>query len=522
MKRMKRVLFILLLGASQVGAQNLDQGIKHLELEQYERAKNIFKNIIKADSKNAQAYYYLGETYLKTDLPDSAKILFAEGIKNNEVAPLNFVGMGKVTFEDNPTEGKRNFDKALELSKSKDSKVLDYIAEYYITANKKDLPQAITLLERAVKVDGKNPEPYLLLGDVYLEKGDGGKAKSYYDQALGLNKNLPTAYLKIGKIYSRARNLNEGLKYFNEGLKIDPNYPPFYREIGELYYKVKQYPKAIENYKKYVDMVDKSFNTDFRFGSFLFFNNDYKGAIEVLDKLSAKDHNNPYLNRLLAYSYYETGNYEKGLANFDSFWKKADEKKYITSDYEYYGKLLSKTGKDSLAVLSFKKAIERDTANFALHGEIGNLYFAKKKYKDAANEYNLKLSKIPATAQDYLTLGKIYYFDKQYEKADTVFAKLIEIAPTSPNGYLWRGRANAQLDPEIKKGIAAPYYEKYIELVKGEPEKYKKELAEAYKQVGGYYMSFKKDKPKADEIWVKVKEFDPTFKEADEYLKAKY
>ena len=78
------------------------------------------------------------------------------------------------------------------------------------------------------------------------------------------------------------------------------------------------------------------------------------------------------------------------------------------------------------------------------------------------------------------------------------------------------------MDPEVKKGIAAPYYEKYIELVKAEPEKYKKELTESYKQVGAYYMSFKKDKPKADEIWVKVKEFDPSFKEADEYIKAKY
>src|SRR4051812_35822265 len=187
MKRMKRVLFILLLGSVQVWAQNLEQGVKHLELEQYERAKNIFKNLIKTDPKNAQAYYYLGATYLQTDLPDSAKYIFAEGIKNNELAPLNFVGMGKVTFEDNPTEGKRNFDKALELSKSKDAKVLDYIAEYYITAPKKDLTQAIALLEKANKVDAKSPEANLLLGDAYLEKGDGGKAKFYYDQALNIN-----------------------------------------------------------------------------------------------------------------------------------------------------------------------------------------------------------------------------------------------------------------------------------------------------------------------------------------------
>lgn len=518
----KLVAGILMLGSLQGWAQSMEEGIKHLELEQYVRAKNIFKNQIKADPKSPEGYYYLGEYYVRTDSPDSAKVVFAEGIKNNETAPLNFVGMGTVVYENNPTEGKRNFDKAQELSKSKDFKVLDFIAEYYITSATKDLPQAIGLLEKAIKSDAKNPNHYLLLGDAYLEKGDGGMAKSYYDKALALNKNLPNAYLKIGKIYSKARNLNEGLKYFNEGLKVDPNYPPFYREIGELYYKVKRYNNAIENYRKYVEMTDKSFNNDFRYGSFLFFNKDYKGAIEILDKLAQKDNKNPYLSRLLGYSYYETGDYSKGLQNMDAFWTKADEKKYITSDYEYYGKLLAKSGKDSLAILNFNKAIDKDTANFLLHGEIGNIYFTQKKYKEAASEYNLKLTKIEATPQDYLTLGKIYYFDKRYQNADTVFGKLITLKPDSPNGYLWKARANAQLDPDVKKGIAAPYYEKYIELTKAEQEKYKKELTEAYKQVGAYYMTLKKDKPKADEMWVKVQELDPDFKEADKYLKAKY
>ncbi|HEX8545745.1 MAG TPA: tetratricopeptide repeat protein, partial [Cytophagaceae bacterium] len=428
MKRNFVIVVLLLINLSSF-AQSLEQGIKHLELEQYERAKRIFASLSKSDAKNAAEYnYYLGEVYLRTDKPDSARYFFSEGIKANDNFALNYAGMGKLSMESNATEGKRSFDRAIELSKSKDSRVLSSIAEYYITSPKKDIPQAISLLERAMKADPKNPYLPLLLGDAYLEQNDGAKAKVNYDQSFKLNDKLPNYYLKTGKIYVKARNYTLGLENFNKGIALDPNFAPLYRETGELYYKAKQYNKAIENYKKYVDMTDKSFDTDFRYGSFLYFNKDYKGAIEIMSRLAKQDNSNPYLNRLLAYSYYETGSYSKGLENMETFWKKADEKKHIAMDYEYYGRLLSKISKDSvslvnkainpamkdsLALINFNKAIAKDTSNSDLYSEIGFLYLTKKDYKRATSFYLQRIAKGSPAPQDYLNLGKAYYFDKQ-------------------------------------------------------------------------------------------------------------
>ena len=535
---MKRNLIVIVLLVTSLisKGQNLQQGVKHLELEQYERAKRIFSSLSKSDSKNAaEYYYYLGEVYLRNDKPDSARYFFSEGIKADDKFALNYAGMGKIAMESNATEGKRSFEKAMELSKSKDSRVLSSIGEYYITSSKKDIPQAISILEKAIKADPKNPYLPLLLGDAYLELNDGAKAKLNYDQSFKLNDKLPNYYLKTGKIYVKARNYNLGLENFNKGIALDPSFAPLYRETGELYYKAKQYNKAIENYKKYVDMTDKSFDTDFRYGSFLYFNKDYKGAIDIMSRLTKQDNNNPYLNRLLAYSYYETGNYSKGLENMETFWKKADEKKYIAMDYEYYGRLLSKISKDSVALVNksinpatkdslalsnFNKAIEKDTSNSDLYAEIAFLYLTKKDYKQAAKFYLAKIGKGGATAQDYLNLGKTYYFDKQYVKADSAFSKVVALAPQSPNGYFWRARSNALLDPELEKGLPTPFYEKYVELTT-DKEKYKKELTEAHTSIAAYYMK-KKDKAKADVSWRVVKELDPTNKEADGYLKAKY
>lgn len=507
--------------STMVEAQSLEQGIKHLELEQYERAKIIFKKLAASEAKKGKPYFYLGEAYLETEKLDSAKYFFMEGIKNDDSEALNYVGMGQLTYENNPTEGKRNFDKALELSKSKDSKVLGFIAKYYTTGKNKDLAQATTLLEKAIKVDAKNPQPLLLMGDVNLEKGQAGDAVQKYDQALKLNGNLPEAYVRKGKIYVRAKNYSLGLTNYEDGIKIDPNYPPLYREIGELYNKFGKYPKAIESYKKYVAMTDKSYDTDFRYGQFLYQAKDYKGAVEVLGNLKDKE-TNFYLYRILAYSYYETADYDKGIEYINKFWAMVPEKKIISKDYEYSGKLMAKKGQDSLAIFNLKKAIDLDSTNSDLYADIATTYMAKKRYKDAAATFNTLCNKGLCKAQDYLNLGKAYYQDKQFTNADSSFKKLTQLSPTWANGYLWRAKANHIQDPEIKLGIALPHYEKFIELTKAEEAKYKTDLVEAYKYVGAYQMQVKKNKVAADAAWAKIKELNPNFKEADEYLKAKY
>lgn len=520
MKVTSMLVGLSLFGMSMSFAQTVEQGLKHKELEQYESSKKVFNGLIKKDPANPEYYYQMGEVYINLDKQDSASYFFKESIKKKDDFALAYVGLGKVLAASNPGEGKKSFDKALELSKSKDEKVLAAIAEYYINAPTIDYAQAISLLEKAIKADAKNPNHYLLMGDAYLGKGDGTKAMSYYNQGLALNKTWPYPYLKIGKLYTNARNYDLAVQNYNKGLEIDANYGPLHREIGEVYYKAKKYNKAIASYKKYVELSDKNFDTDLRYASFLYFNKDYANAITLLNELAKKDPKHYVVNRLLSYSLYETGDYKNGMTQMENFWKNTDSKKYLASDYEYYGKLYSKSGNDSLAIVNMRKAIEMDTSKSDLYSEIGNIYFLAKRYPEAAREYTLKVTKGTPTAQDYLVLGRSYYNDKKYAQADSAFTKLVESVPTSPTGYLWRARANAYQDENLSKGLAKPFYEKYISLTT-DVEKFKKELVEAYSSIGAYHMK-RNDKANADIAWKKVKELDPANKEVDKYLKAAY
>ena len=520
-----RVVIVLLFVSFVAKAQTMKEAIQYSDREQYQKAKAVLLNLIKTDVKNADQYfYYMGDVYYQNEQYDSARYWFMEGVKLNENNPLNYAGLGKISMEKNPTEGLANFDKAVSLAK-KDCRPYAIIAAYYTSLDKPNGVKAVEYGLKGVATDAKNAWAKLVLGDAYFANNDGTKAIEQYKASLALDPKSPLPFWKIGKLYLAAKNYDVGLQTFNDGLAMDEDFAPIYREIGELYYKAKKFDKAIASYQKYLQLRDKSDDANFRYASFLFLNEDYSDAINLLNGLVKSNYNNPVVFRLLGYSLYESKEYKEALQDMDIYWKKVESKRIITQDYEYYGRILNKNGKDSLAVEYLTKAIEKDTSRKELYGEIAAIWFVAKKYDKAALAFQKKIEVTKATAKptvlanDYLSMGRSYMQSKKFVEADSAFAKVTELKPEIPIGYFYRARTNTYLDPKSEKALAKPYYEKYIELAKGEPEKNKKDLVEAYSYLGSYYLFVNKDKAKADEAWTSVRALDPSNKSAIEAAK---
>lgn len=528
-------------GGGRVSAQSLQDAIKLSESEQFEKAAAAFVSLIQREPTQGDNFFYYGENFFKQEILDSsfkaidldsARISYETGMKKNPGNPLNYVGMGKVLwYEGKTSEAKKMFYDAVQIispanktaSFTGKQKAMVYmkIAECYTKARTKDLQEANNQLNKALKEDPNNPEIFILVGDVTLEQnpGEASKAIQQYKKAYDMDKKSAKALLRIGQLYNRARNLTEAVNNYDEAIKADPNFAPAFREKAEAFYRGKQYETAITNYKKYLELNTGSLSARVRYASFLFLTKKYNEAIAEILEIQKLNASIPFLYRLLAYSYFETGKYAEGLQAIETFFSKASEKKILGSDYEYYGKLLSKTGKDSLAVEKLKLAVEKDTSKTELWGELGNSYLKSKKYPEAVDAFNKKIKGNKSVdANDYYQLGRSYFYSKQFEKADTAFIQITVLQPELPTGYLWRGKANAQLDLDSKKGLAKPHYEMYLSKIKPEDvEKNKKDMIPVYESLG-YYFMLQKDYGNAKCLYEKLKNVDPANKKAKEAL----
>lgn len=521
---MKHVIIFIstLFISSTLWAQD-EQAQKYVEKEQYSKANGIYKKLLVSNAKKTSEYnFYLGDIYLRKDQNDSAKYFFMEGIKADETYALNYVGIGIVSMRaKNPTEGQRSFDKALQLTSGKNAQVLNAIGEYYVlSATTAELPKGIEYLKKSIEVESKNATGWMLLGDAYGRQAEGSKQLESYNKAATLVHSVPLLKMKYGKLYTSSRNYELAIKYHKEGLAVDSTYGPIYRELGDTYTRYKKYDLAISNYKTYLSYIDRNDKVEFQYGDFLLRSHDYEGAVKTFNALEQRKFDSPFLYNRRAVCYYELGKYDLAKKDIETYFKKVNALNTTSADYEYFGKILLKTGQDSLGVVQLESAVERDASRLDLYGEIGNYYYSKEDYAKAVQYMSKQLTPTTKDPKVFYELGQAYFYNKEYAKADSSFAKLVELKPTVYIGYLWRARAVAAQDPETKLGLAKPYYEKVIEICSANGAKYKDEFIESNEYIA-YYYTVNRDKAKADAAWKNILVLDPANSKAINGLKMK-
>ena len=519
MKKAKLLIVLFLVASSTIWAQTLSDAIKLTTNEQFEKADEAFKNLIQFQPNNGEIYFYYGENYFKNENIEMANKFYQKGADINATNPFCYIGLGKTQwFQGKQTEAKANFFKAITLAAGKNATVLIKIAEAYIYGDNKDIAEALNLLGQASKLEPKNPAVYIAIGDAYLEQNDGTKAVDNYEKASALDPKSVRSILRQGQVWNRAKNYNLAIDTYKKAKLIDSTFAPAYRELAEIYLRAGQYGNAVYNAKRYLDL-NNDCSTLGRYAGMLLGAKQYKDAVVAAVDAQKCDPNNLYLNRYLAFSQCEVGDYPNGLLNSDAFFAKATvDVKIIPLDYEYHAKLLSKNGKDSLAIIDYKKALELEPEKLEINGDIANCYIKMKKYNDAITYYKIKVELNKANANDYYGLVRAYYYSKDFINADSSAVQIIKSQPDLTLGYLWRAKANLQLDHNNEKWIAKPYYEQFIAKVKPEEtDKNKKDLVDAYTYLAAYYAK-NKDCPNTILYFKKVLEVDPTNAQAKNFM----
>lgn len=518
-------------------AQTKEAAVVKTMNERYELAAAEFKQLIATNPTDGDLYFYAGDNYLYWGILDSSEMMFRQGIEKSPANPLNYIGLGRIGWiKGNDALNTAQYAKAIEIMSTKSNKVdkkiqqIGYLkmAETYVQAEKKNFEKALEYINKAITFNEADAEAYVQLGDYYLtsEMEKNGKsgmlnlslAQTQYAKASQLNPSYPRALLAQGKVLVPARNWDAALEYFNKAIAADPNYAPAYREKAELLYKAGRNNLAVESYAKYLEL-NNNCRVQQRYASFVFETKDYKKAVTELEKATPCNAENPFMYRLLGYSYFETGDFAKGLQNINKFFDMAQAKNYpklIGSDYAYKGKLLAKNGQDSLGVLTILKAIELDSSYTEGYSDAAGIYFKAKKYSDAANLYDQKIKALgsAATPLDYYYLGQALYFNKEYQKSDAAFAVAVSKYPDS---NFWRGRCNFKLDnQETPAGLANEHFHNFVKYGFTDAkttETNKKFLIEALSYLGFYYAT-QKNFDCSKSAWTKVLELDATNEKA--------
>lgn len=522
----------LILSGLSLHSQDLQTARILTRSERFEEAEATYKEVIKKEPGNSDAYFFFGQSIIKEYLSDTFSIsknnvvknasdLFKKGLAADTNNALNIVGLGIVELIKSGDTLKANsfFNKAYAKvpakaakCSDKDIKVLITLGTAQIYGNKKRPKKALEYLEKAKEASfdkkagvGKNAEVFLAIGDVHLAANNHNEAIKNYRTALSIDTKMAEAQIRIGYLYLGAKNPTQARVAFLEAKDVDSSFAPVYRGLGEVYTAARSYKFAKENYRKFLALSGDNAPAKVAYAASLFKSQEYEEAITVIEEVLAVDNSRNYLNRLGAYSCFErrvekgvdkTPDYEKGLKFSETFFSKTTPEAVIPKDYAYLGRLQIKLKKDSAmidnGVKNLIKAYELDTTDIEIFNEIVKTGYYNKKYDVCISFLNKKISNGTAETSDFMMLGKAYYQNKDYANADKIFMSISEKDPNNIESYVWQANSASSKDPEMKDTVAKSKYETLIKKAQSDTVKYANDIITAYSYLANYYYKNKK------------------------------
>ncbi len=349
---------------------------------------------------------------------------------------------------------------------------VEQLTQLLLDGNKAD--EAIKLLE-AMTAHSSSATVFDLLGDAYTQNHDYAKAETAYRKAVELDPSELSHLRGLGQTLLTEEKYSDALEVYQKLADLMPDDSDNYLRIAQIYRELHQLDKAEENLVKARQYNPGSLEVLYNEAMIYQAQGRYDDAIRVLSDAitGVKSQSNvlPSRRRSLSILYQQLGmlyrdvqNYQAAIYTFQELARLGDEEDHrarlLIMDTYQKAKDLPKAlqaGRDAMAKYPNDTAIKSSQALLLGENEqtdeavkllqtdlkgtpadrdtylnISQVYERGRRYADA-EEAARKAESFAAEPHDneiaWLLLGAVYERQKQFDKAETEFKKVLDVNP---------------------------------------------------------------------------------------------
>ncbi|MBT3209515.1 MAG: tetratricopeptide repeat protein [Bacteroidetes bacterium] len=463
----------------------------------FEEASKLFKKVANGKDKFAQnSSFHLADCYIKLNDKTKAKAAFSEASKmdfDKNMAENALFNYAKLTYELSYSpfnETINTFEKFIEKYPESENIDLayDFLVKVYTTS--KNYKAALNSIEKISNKNQKIKEAYqrisyyraleLFTNLKYLA------AINHFNKSLEykkFNKQIKAlSYFWKAEAFYRLKKYDDAIECYNNFLSttgafelkeyISANY-----SLGYCYFKLKDYPKSISWFRKYVNKnenISKTTGDAYnRIGDCYFVSKDYSNAIKYYDlaiTINTIDVDYSLFNKAFSY----------GLLKKHS--KKIKILENILTDFpqsQYTDDAIFEIGKSYVKIDSIQKAIEKFDAIIANHPtssyikkallQLGLLHYNANQNSQALVAYKKIVEDYKGSAESknaLIGIKNIYIDEHQEDKYFEYVAQLgdfanISISEQDSLSYLSAENLYMSGNCKDSKGKFTKYISKY-------------------------------------------------------------
>jgi tetratricopeptide (TPR) repeat protein len=324
---------------------------------------------------------------------------------------------------------------------------------------------------------------FLFLGHVYIARGDLSMAAQEYEKALQLDPRNLKALENLGNYYS-ALNTKKALEYYKRYLEIEPHDAEIFFQMGFLYQKSGDTPAAINAFKKSIEYDPQQVASHLALAELFELKKSTAAAIEQYQECVKLDSRNPAFSARLGHIYFDNKQWDAAAVQFEKAqtlepqdatnpyylariaeekgdWVKAAtlaERAYqLSHDVQFLPLLsyyLTMQHRTKEAVVWLEKAIKAEPNSPNAQLFLGMDYLELDQPKKARDVLEKAVAAHPQDTQLRFQLGIAYDRLGEFEKAEREFNLVLKMDPKNAPALNYLGYSFAERGIRLEEGEA--------------------------------------------------------------------
>ena len=260
----------------------------HIELDPESRSILMAGN---TSVPEAYEYYVLGRGYLQryenVENINKAINLFKRSTEFDSLYALAYAGLGE-----------------------------SYWRKYEITKISDWVELAEKECERAFNLDSLLAPVNVTLGMIYFGTGSYNQAIDHFNRALFNDPSNAAAYRGLAKAYESLKKNDDAESTFKRAIKLKPGYWAGYNDLGVFYYKAGRYEDAIEQFKMVIKLTPDNYKGYNNLGGIYYMLEQWGEAQNMFER-SLAIHKSYSIYSNLGTLYYIEGKYEDAARTYE-------------------------------------------------------------------------------------------------------------------------------------------------------------------------------------------------------------
>lgn len=393
-----------------VSKKYVDSGNKYFEKGKYKEAALMYRNALKKDGLNGEAYYRLGLTDLRMSRPGEASRALRRAV---ELQPANV-------------------DAAARLADI-------YLAAYLAQPQhpRELLEETQQIADRLLKRDPKLFEGLRLAGYLGLARQDLPKALEYFRQAHEVKPYQPDVSLAMMQTLSASNQFDEAEKLAKTAIEKNKEYPQLYDGLYMEYLRRNRQAEAEEILKLKIRNNPTSTESRVQLAGFYAATNRRQQMSETLDSVIENRKTLPNALSIVGDFYYRIGEFDQALKLYQQGAESEPAQKLTFQKRMIEVALRQGKREEASRIINeilAERPNEPDTVAIraAMTLETGN----QDQIREAIKDMESVVKSIPRNAILRFNLGRAYLATGQTDRARQQLEDAVKMAPTFLPGKL--------------------------------------------------------------------------------------